>query len=247
MVNKAHSTLTGSDLHEPKGIASATAGQVYISNGSGSGTWTDTGATIGSSNFTTGDLKPTFKTVADSGWIMCDDGTIGDLSSGATTLASSTTSALFTLLWTNFANSEAAVSSGRGASAAADFAAHKTIALPKMLGRVYGIAGAGSGLSSRTMGVTVGEETHALTLAENGPHNHGGSTGDDSPDHTHTTTVGVGVQNMAPGGGSLGVSMQGVASGGASARHQHSIATSGSGTAHNNMQPTVFLKMMIKL
>ena len=35
-----HSTLTGSDLHEPKGIASANTGQVYIANGSGSGTWT---------------------------------------------------------------------------------------------------------------------------------------------------------------------------------------------------------------
>lgn len=37
----AHSTLTGSDLHEPKGVASATSGQVYIANGSGSGTWTN--------------------------------------------------------------------------------------------------------------------------------------------------------------------------------------------------------------
>jgi len=35
-----HSTLTGSDLHEPKGVASASTGQVYIANGSGSGAWT---------------------------------------------------------------------------------------------------------------------------------------------------------------------------------------------------------------
>ena len=35
-----HSTLTGSDLHEPKGTAAANTGQVYIANGSGSGTWT---------------------------------------------------------------------------------------------------------------------------------------------------------------------------------------------------------------
>ena len=32
-----HSTITGSDLHEPKGIASAAAEKVYIANGSGSG------------------------------------------------------------------------------------------------------------------------------------------------------------------------------------------------------------------
>lgn len=35
-----HASLTGSDLHEPKGVASATSGQVYIANGSGSGVWT---------------------------------------------------------------------------------------------------------------------------------------------------------------------------------------------------------------
>lgn len=34
-----HSALTGSDLHEPKGVASATVDKVYVSNGSGSGNW----------------------------------------------------------------------------------------------------------------------------------------------------------------------------------------------------------------
>lgn len=35
-----HSALTGADLHEPKGVASATSGQVYVANGAGSGAWT---------------------------------------------------------------------------------------------------------------------------------------------------------------------------------------------------------------
>lgn len=35
-----HKDLTGSDLHEPKGAASASSGQVYVANGSGSGVWT---------------------------------------------------------------------------------------------------------------------------------------------------------------------------------------------------------------
>lgn len=35
-----HSALSGADLHEPKGILSAPAGQVYRSNGSGGGAWT---------------------------------------------------------------------------------------------------------------------------------------------------------------------------------------------------------------
>jgi hypothetical protein len=36
----AHANLTGANLHEPKGAASATANAAYIANGSGSGTWT---------------------------------------------------------------------------------------------------------------------------------------------------------------------------------------------------------------
>lgn len=35
-----HSSLTGADLHEPKGAESASAGTVYISDGAGSGSWT---------------------------------------------------------------------------------------------------------------------------------------------------------------------------------------------------------------
>lgn len=40
MANVAHSALTGSDLHEPKGADSANSGEVYIADGAGSGTWT---------------------------------------------------------------------------------------------------------------------------------------------------------------------------------------------------------------
>ena len=39
MPTTPHSGLTGSDLHEPKGVAAAAASLAYISNGSGSGTW----------------------------------------------------------------------------------------------------------------------------------------------------------------------------------------------------------------
>lgn len=35
----AHRNLTGADLHEPKGVATASAGTVYVANGSGSGSW----------------------------------------------------------------------------------------------------------------------------------------------------------------------------------------------------------------
>lgn len=40
MANVEHSALTGSDLHEPKGVAAAVANRVYVSNGASSGSWT---------------------------------------------------------------------------------------------------------------------------------------------------------------------------------------------------------------
>jgi hypothetical protein len=40
MANVEHSSLTGSDLHEPKGIASAAANAVYVATGAATGTWT---------------------------------------------------------------------------------------------------------------------------------------------------------------------------------------------------------------
>ena len=39
MANVTHNTLTGAELHEPKGCADATSKAVYVSNGSGSGAW----------------------------------------------------------------------------------------------------------------------------------------------------------------------------------------------------------------
>lgn len=41
MATVQHSALTSSNLHEPKGADTATANQVYISDGAGSGAWTN--------------------------------------------------------------------------------------------------------------------------------------------------------------------------------------------------------------
>ena len=35
----SHASLTGADLHEPKGAAAATANKVYVSDGAASGSW----------------------------------------------------------------------------------------------------------------------------------------------------------------------------------------------------------------
>ena len=39
MANVNHSSLTDPYLHEPKGVASASSGEIYMANGSGSGNW----------------------------------------------------------------------------------------------------------------------------------------------------------------------------------------------------------------
>ena len=191
--------------------------------------------------WTTGDVKITLKTTADAGWVLMNDGTIGNASSGGTTRANADTSALFTLLWNNTADADCAVSSGRGANAAADFAADKTIALPKALGRALAVYGAGSGLTSRALAKIIGTETHALTEAELASHAH--AVVDNG--HLHSTG-GQGV-NYASGGANPSMESGSGVYNTASATTGISIAAAGSGTAHNNMQPTTFLNVMIKL
>jgi hypothetical protein len=67
-------------------------------------------------------------------WVRMNGRTIGSAISGATERANSDTQALFLHLWGNYSNTDAPVSSGRGASAAADWAANKTIGIPSMRG-----------------------------------------------------------------------------------------------------------------
>jgi len=45
-----HRNLTGASLHEPKGAAGASSGEVYVANGSGSGTWQDPLADLNNKN-----------------------------------------------------------------------------------------------------------------------------------------------------------------------------------------------------
>ena len=40
MADVQHSAIADPNIHEPKGVAAAAAGKVYVANGSGSGTWT---------------------------------------------------------------------------------------------------------------------------------------------------------------------------------------------------------------
>lgn len=63
--------MTGAELHEPKGVASAALGTVYVANGAGSGSW----SAIGTSNFT-GMIADFPAVEAPTGWLECDGSVI---------------------------------------------------------------------------------------------------------------------------------------------------------------------------
>lgn len=56
MADIEHSTITDPNIHEPKGIAAATADQIYVADGAGSGDWTDIDDYITAVNWTMNDL-----------------------------------------------------------------------------------------------------------------------------------------------------------------------------------------------
>lgn len=162
--------------------------------------------------------------------------TIGDASSGATGRADEDTIDLYTVLW-NAANASgskiqlytsAGVSTTKGASAAADFAAHKRLSLPDMRGRVgVGLDSMG-GISADVvtnsiadiLGGIDGKENHILTIAEMPSHNH---------------NLGYKTQTDI-GGGSL---TRHIFEDGINVIDSSSIINKGGNGAHNNMQPWI--------
>ncbi len=71
------------------------------------------------------------------GFVRMNGNTIGNAGSGATERANADAGPLFTWYWNNLDNTIAPVSGGRGATAAADFAANKTITLLKAQNKAF--------------------------------------------------------------------------------------------------------------
>jgi len=134
-------------------LLTSTGTQVFVgdnllvvgpSGGGGGGGGTIDPTTVAS----TGDIKATYNNAPISGWVRMNGRTIGSATSGATERANADTQALFLYLWG--VDSTLAVSGGRGASAAADWAANKTIATPDLRGRVIaGLDDMGNSTASR--------------------------------------------------------------------------------------------------
>lgn len=124
-----------------------------------------------------------------------------------------------------------------------------TFNLPNPAGRVLGVIGSGSGLTTRLAGASVGAERHTLVVGEMPTHAHGVT----DPGHTHAGTTdsagyGTGTQDVNT------LTTQASAADNAG-NHAHTFTTNssttgitinnnGSSLPHNNMQPTLFVGNM---
>jgi microcystin-dependent protein len=235
----------------------------------------DAGSTDPTLLFTTGDIIARHGTGAHSGWVRAAGRTIGSATSGASERANADTSALFQHLWNS--DSTLAVSTGRGANAAADFAANKTIALPDYRSRsLVGLADMGNSASTilsgvtvdnsetvSTLGATLGEGTHTLVTSEMASHTHSDGTLA-AANHGHPFVSGFGGSNNESSGGIAMITANVVSepaytgTPSASDRAQiiggsgavdvsGSTGSVGSDAAHNNTQPSALVTFYIKL
>ena len=197
MANVLHKNLTTTDLHEPKGADAASAYEVYIADGAGSGAWfvlRPIGEIIDCMDIT----EPT-------GFLFCDGDTLGNAASNATARANADTVDLFNKLWavgdtyaTLVINDSTGTPSTYGASAAADYGANKAIALPDLRERVsagWDNKGNISRLTSLLDGANIGDvggsETVVIAEANLPAHTHGygtltGAAASGGVNHTHT-------------------------------------------------------------
>lgn len=179
----------------------------------------------------TGDLKIGFANSTLPGYVPMNDGTIGSASSGASTRANIDTFALYALLWNNVLDTWAPVSTGRGASAVADFVANKTLTLTRTLGRSLSTAGAGAGLTSRALGEFVGAESS-----------------NNVPSHTHTATIVGGGDPATDGGGAHFVTLLGKNAGIPAASFGAVTVNANAGAAATpTITPSAFTNVFIKL
>ncbi len=121
-----------------------------------------------------GELVPTVLTTAPTGWILANDGTIGNLGSGASTRAALDCQSLYVKLWNKYDDTICTVTGGRGSSGSNDFTANKVLLLPAITGRVVACSGTGSGITVRTDYALDGSASHTMTVNEMYRHSHSG-------------------------------------------------------------------------
>jgi microcystin-dependent protein len=199
--------------------------------GMGDGSATQDGATMANliARMPAGVIVPYGGTSAPTGWLLC----YGQAVSRATYAD------LFTAISTTYGT-------GDGST---------TFNLPDLRGRVVAgqddmggssanrLTNASGGLDGDTLGATGGAETHTLTTAELAVHSHANSLSD--PGHSHGTVAYSGV-TVGSGGARNHYETSGGSTAAATTGISISNANAGSGSAHNNVQPTIILNYIIR-
>jgi hypothetical protein len=187
--------------------------------------------TFGNLVFKTGELKwmsnaPGGSPIDIPGWLPLVDVNLfylGSSASGAVYKGNQYKN-LFIAWWNSFPQSECIVSGGRGVSALADFNANKGITIPRHI-LATALVGAGDSLFiNAPFGFFEGEREHLLTIPE-------------MPSHTHQALVGLTDAVLT-------------AAGDDNFRVNDSVITTsatGGSLPHNNMQPTFYLWIYVKL
>lgn len=168
----------------------------------------------------TGDIRTSLSSSAPLGWVPMNDGSIGNVGSGATTRANADTFQLYKTLWDGVINTWAPVAGGRGATAIADFVANKALTLPLSLGRALANSGAGASLPTYVLGENEGAATSNALIA-----------------HTHTVPLGAGSASVLAGPNGINVVTAGPTT----------TSTAGSGSSFSILSPTSFMNVFIKL
>lgn len=208
----------------------------------------------------TGDYKFRHGVGSHSGWVRAAGRTIGSASSGAQERANADCEDLFLFLWGEDAS--LVVSGGRGANAASDWAAAKTIATPDIrLRGLIGMASMGGTLSTLiaaasfdnsengdTVGATVGNSTVTLTTDQIPAHNHTGSALAAGA-HRHSYTFASGSAFTAQVGPNYNLVQPGTQDTSENGIHTHTLAinNAGGGGSHPNVQPSAVATCYLKL
>jgi microcystin-dependent protein len=187
----------------------------------------------------TGDVRVSLNSFSPYGWVACNDGTIGNPSSNATTRANLDTFPLFDLIWNGVSNTlapllnSAGSPTARGASSMSDFSANNQISLTKVLGRALsstGLPSSGGSGNSWPLGTAQGEELHLLSLGE-------------IPNHQHTTLAG-GLYTINQLAGSLSIPGGSTAT---TSQDTGGIFNYPGESGHNTIQPTTYFNVFLKL
>lgn len=198
---------------------------------------------------------PFFTSTLPADYVPANGLTIGNASSNATGLASASALFLFAANWFQFSNTQCPIltsagsASTRGANPYADFAANKQLTLPNAKGLgligVDTMGGAASTFLSgipftignaTTPGSILGENLHALSVAETAIHAHANTAIDTG--HLHSEGQPGSPTVSVQGGGtfpSVNIGIASVNTGLASANIVMTNANAGSGSSHNTV------------